>query len=339
MPSPQFGRRRTFLAAAAALVTGAAMTLTLTPGVATAAAPTVTSVSVVGSKTKVVTSKGKTVDVHINAYRYGVSSMGITLHAPAEAHTWGFPIANTEFTLASTGKGKLAPASTKTSPYAKVALTIAPAATAVFKKCEGQVVSKTQKITLSGTFWHDSRSGTKGWGTVGSKTNRFAFSTTATAMWNYENSADCGGSSTPEPCVSSTNWGGFGTKTSFSGTTRTVYASRTVKLATPVNASRYDSRTVTAKSATLTQDVKAKTAKLVVVGNGKTLTGTGIIRGSNRSVGSYPCGTAGKRISSSSWYPVTFNNGASPLRTTDIFGAIVLPNQSQGYLYRNAVVG
>lgn len=337
-------RRRRVTAVAAALFTAGAMSLTLAQTTtASAAAPKVTGVHVTASKAKVRTSTGKYVTISVYASKpvQGSSpNLSIAATTPTESHSWYFPIAKTHFTLGSTGKGKIAPAAIKVSPFAKVNLTVKPAAAAKTQRCNGQAISKTQKVRVTGTFWLDTKSGKK-WGKVGSKTKRFTFGTTSIATWTYANSAGyCDGNYLP-PCANSVSWGSSTANRGLYGEGRKVFASRSVKINRPKGATRYDSRTVTARSAQFTKDDTAGTATLKIVGNGSSLTGTAKLVGTNRNQGEpTPCKKAGKKVRTTYYFTSSFTNGPKPLKANDIFGSIGVPNTTRSaYLSQTSVVG
>lgn len=334
---------------AASLVTAAGLAVAFTPPTANAAAPQVTGYTISGMKTKVHTSKGHKVVVSISA-GYSTAQGGARLSAPdtrlkapkmaagstsayvtvgdsKQSHGWFFRLPKKAVSLSASGKGKIVPRHSKTAPYAKIALTAKPKGSAKTQRCQGQVISKTQVVKLSGTFWLDTRSGKHGWGTVGSKSKSFTFSTRATVTWSYANTTS-GCYHFVDNCSASKSWYTYSSHGTLNGDTRTVSGTRYKKLSKPKGAFRNDYVSGAVKSAKLAQNGAAGTAKFTIKGNGSASTGSATINGTDRYSYSYPCG-ASKTVKNTGW-TATLKNGAKPLKVHDIYGAIGTKTGTEG---------
>lgn len=327
---------------------GALAPLALTTTSANAA--TADAFVIVGSRTGVTTTKGKRVTVSVSGFR-GIaggmrtvvparasnSQLAIGISRAGESHHFGFAIPDSALSLSKSFSGKIAPGTDNTLPIAKLNLTATPRGAATTTKCAGKVTSRTQPLTLSGVFYLNTRSGTNGWGAVGSTTKPFSFSTTATAT-RYYDAGDC---ETPYPnpaCESSTYWTLSSSAATLNGTGKRVTAIRTVNLTKPAGAARSDVRTATARSAVLTQNNETKTARLVITGNGGSIKGKAVLNGKNRSLGDRePCGTAGKKLRYASWYPATLASSRSPLTMKDIYGTMQVTDPQYVGLSRSFV--
>lgn len=350
MPTHPRSHRRLLRAGAMStgLIAAAALALAALPSSAQAAphatTPKIQSVSVSGEHAKVKSSKHKTLSVSVSGSNStneplrpavprahaihrtaaGSSTQGnldVTLSNASEFHQWDFSVPTSALVVKSSGKGTYKVPATKLSPFGTVKLSFAPKGKPTLLKCEGTTVSKVQKVTLSGTFFFDTRSGKHGWGTVGSKKSKFTFTSNATVEWSYVTTASCQPDFTSF-CQTSTFWDAFTENGDLQGAVvprKGVSASRQVKLSKPAGAFRYDNKSAGVKSETFSST--STTATLTVTGNGSSSTGSATITGSDPNTFSNPCGKTGQTQNMTSWNG-TFTNGSKPLEVHDIFGVI-----------------
>ncbi len=340
-------------AALTSLAVAAGLTFTLAPPATSATTPQVAGFQITGKQAKVRTSKGKRVTVTVvggrNVFGGGrvavpgvrtaaprmvgdMSALYLTVSRAGEQHTWSLPIPNSALALKLSGKGRITPKATKTSPWAKVNLTVAPKGAASTTRCDGQTIYKSQRIRLTGRFWLDTRSGRHGWGTIGSKTKQFTFRTSATAMWFFKNTSSGCYHAPTTPCATHQVWNVYNSAISLFGDNRTMSGLRSVQLPKPKGAVRSDSVMATV-SPVLTQDTAAGTARLTINGNGHSVTGSARIDASGLNTDqSQTCGTAGGHLQSFIWGTSTYTNGSSPLTLHDIYGKITAPNGANSYL-------
>lgn len=366
--SPRGQRTATRLGAVGAGIAAvAALALTVVPSTAeaathrAAASPTVVATGVYGTQTKVVTSKGHKVSVtvggstgsgefrvparfrslHVPAPRSTSqsSSLYVSIYNSSQSHAWVFNLPTSSLTVKSSGKGTLKVPSTKISPFGKVSLTMTPKGSPTIQKCQGVATSKTQKVKLAGTFFFDTRSGKHGWGTVGSKTKTFTFSTSAAVDWTYSYDGNCSPAYTP-PCVNYVSWdafdnGGSGYLSGEAKPTKSVSASRNVTFTKPAGANRYDYASASLKSATLTTGSGSATLKLT--GNGSASTGAATIHAGDQYTESpTACGTDGQTSTTTEWNG-TLTNGSKALQVHDIFGGMGVKSGSSASINRATV--
>ena len=319
-------------AVTAGLATAASLALVLTPTAAEAggshgaraSAPTIVGTSVSWSQKRVHTSKGRKVRATMSGSKFSSGSyLSVSLGTSKEFHSWNMKVQKSALALNAKGKGTFTPKATRTSPIAKVKIAIKPKGTPTTSRCQGTAVSKSRRVVLSGKFWVNTRSGKRGWGTVGSKTKAFNFSARGTVVWTYKTSdLNCLGDG--GVCYTGSTWSVFGSTGSLSGKLNgtSVSGSRSVMLKKPAGASRFDSRSASLTSATFTRDNEAGTAKVVLKGKRSAgSTGSATINGTDASTYTTPCGSSGGQTSNTSWSS-TFTNGATPLRVHDIYGSI-----------------
>lgn len=340
-------RLRTTVALATGLAAVAAYALAFAPTTANAspstAAPKVTYVTINGVAKHVKTSKGPKVTVSVYAGRDTLADskttgLTVALENASQSHYWNFQIPSSAVKAASSGKASVKPSAKKLAPFGKVSLTAKPKGKPKTISCKGSPSTKTQKVTLGGTFYFDTRSGKHGWGTVGSKKKAFHFSTSATVTWSYANDNYCysGGSI----CLSSTTWAAYTSGKSLGGDVRKhprINGTRDARLTKPKGATRNDYVTAALKSAKLSTSNGGADAKLVLTGTGGASSGSATVTGTGASTDAYPCGKGGKKQKSSYWNG-SFKNGSKPLTVRDIYGAIKLPSNVDATINKYAVV-
>jgi hypothetical protein len=309
----------------------AAAALTPAPALAfrSAAAPTLSSQTLSSSSTKVVSSKNHKLRVLVSASHSVAGQSGTSVNVTlatrtfSESHGFNFPIAASMLKISKTGKGSLKVGS-KLGRYGKISLHFAPYGKATVNRCQGQVTSKSRKVTLSGTFFFDSRSGRHGWGTVGKRSGTFHFSTINTVTWFYVaniTGEGCLGTFVP-PCSFGTSWSGSYRGTSLSGSAAAISGIRTVPLSRPKGASRFDSVTSSNVAATL-KPGSGGTATMSIKGKGGGVKGTASIASTNP--GFPEPGTCGrhKTAQTTTFWSGPWKNGSTPLSIKgQIFPAI-----------------
>ncbi|MGN6474974.1 MAG: hypothetical protein ACTHK4_15165 [Mycobacteriales bacterium] len=228
--------------------------------------PTVQSVSLQSSQTKVTSSTSQPLLVQVNATQGQVMSVTLSngSSAKSESHVWTFAIDSSALTVDSSGKGTLTVPSAELSPYGSINLTIKPTGTPTTQSCQGTPTSKTQPVTLGGTFFFDSHStGSHAWGTVGKTAGKFSFAATNTVVWTYVNATNLGAcfSLGNLPCSPHLFWQAptqaailIGNS---QGSTGAIFASRTKSLTTPTGAAREDEAYGTSKKLVLVRSGKA----------------------------------------------------------------------------------
>jgi len=323
-------------AVAAGLSTAATLAVVSSPANAVtergSAAPRITSVAITGAKS-VTSSKHKALKLSAYASRSAsgssVGSFGVSLAAGGESHTWNFNVPRSAIALTSTGKGKIVVPATSIAPFGKVKLTAVPKGATTISKCHGTAIGKSRKVTLSGTFWFDTRSGAHGWGSVGSKTKKFAFKVPAMVTWTYAGNPGYCGPTDPDPstCRGSSAWTGMsGTQFVYGdlSTSRKVTAIRSVKFTKPRNATRSDLRQALVKSVSLTRD--NDTGSFIVTGDGGATKGTLTVPELALIDQTVPCGTSNQATLTSAYGQAV--NGTTPFAVYDIFGGIGVANGS-----------
>jgi hypothetical protein len=298
------------------------------------AAPVVDQVTLVNS-TKVVSSTRHSLLMNLSATHLstGLTYMSLVLAHGSESHEWDFNLPSTAVNVGSTGSGTVKVATTKLHGYGKLMLAIAARGTKKTTSCSGQPVSATRPVTLTGDLlWNTRSTGAHKWGSVGSATRKFHFSTASNVTWGYQNTALC--PAPPLACASSTSWSVF--KSSAAGTVglgggkagRRYYivGSRSVHLAhTGGNGTRYDFAQATAKPFSLT--VKSGGGATMKVAAG---TGTATIASPSSTAFSTGCGTGSKQLETRSWGG-SWKNGTHPMHVAaQVFGSFSVPNESTG---------
>lgn len=340
------GRRRGAIATAAASCAALALSglgiVAADAGIAAKGA-TVSDVTLYSSLTNLTSTTGHHLKVGVSASQSpgGKSSISVSLRQDQEFHGWTFKAAGSAISLDDTGQGTVSLASTKSAGYAALTLHVKPVGSAKLNKCEGQLVSETRPVAVSGTlFFNTKSSGSHKWGSIGSKVHTFRFDRPNSVTWSYDNTATC---PTPaSPCFAGLSWSDYhSTSTNStglfggtSGTTSWISGSRRVSLSKPSGATRSDYNYL-----------KTKAPKLSVAGDGSAAlkvtqgTGSATIKSPSGSTYSYPCGAGAKTRKARSW-PGSYTNGSTALKVpAQIFGPMSLKNsKSGGYITKSTIV-
>ncbi|HVV77449.1 MAG TPA: hypothetical protein VHC43_15595 [Mycobacteriales bacterium] len=254
-----------------------------------------------------------------------------------ESHSWSFKIPataltfNTDSTGSPDGSGTLDVPSSALSPFGVVSLTFAPTGSPTTQQCNGQPSSQTQPVTLSGTFYFDSRSkGSHKWGAVGSKTKKFTFSATNTVVTTYASTDfSCVGPA-QAPCASATSWfashGGvtFDGSAAGSGDGR-VFGERSTNLSKPAGAIREDVNT--GRSKPLSLKTKGGSTSLSVVGAHGTKGSATLKASKKQGPFNNPCKNGSEQVTA--WNNASYKNGSTPLKIKmQIYGTLHLANGS-----------
>lgn len=311
-------------------------------GLSHATTDVATSQSLQSSFTHVTSSTGKKLRVQLTANQVvGVPSASTAMitvrkgSARSETHAWNFEVATGALTLDDTGAGTVDVPGSAISPYGEVSLTVTPVGDPTTQQCQGQDVSQTQKVSLSGTFYFDTRSGGKhAWGAVGSKSKPFTFSATNSVVSQFNPSANIGCVDFNNlPCASGLTWSsnqnsnldfdGFG-----AGKHGQLFASRTVNLSTPAGATRDDEAFATTKPLKVVKKSGGAslsvTAATNAVGSAK-LTA----KKSHKDSNNCKLGSKKKVATSTSWQNAKYKNGKKKLAVhAEIFGAIKIANNA-----------
>ena len=318
----------------------AAVGVTAAPAsAAPAAAAVITDVSLSSSLTAVTSSTSTKLDVDIYADKSTPQgepvseSFGTDLQTPTytESHSWSFPITAPAFTIAKTDAGTLDLPSVATAPYGTVQLTITPTGPTVKQPCDASDYVTTRPVRVAGTFFFNTNSaGAHKWGTVGSATTTFTFSTGSDVVTTFGYGLGACAPPYSVPCTSGVSWDAANSSYSVdlyggstSKTTGFIDGTRLVKLTTPTGATRYDSSYVTSPAPKLTPG--AAGAASVAVTSTAAASGSATLNSTKRGTTyTEPCG-AGSTETVKSWTPATFTNGTPPLSVPEqIFGAISL---------------
>jgi hypothetical protein len=306
-----------------------------------------TSVSIQSSYAKVTSSTKQPLHVVLEASNNPSTPVEDTvvvglskgLAGQGESHSWTLPISSSVLSVDSSGAGTLKVPAKDIAPFGDINLTIAPIGKITSKSCEGTVISKSAKVSLSGVFFFDSKStGAHAWGAVGSK-KKFAFAATNTLTWLYSSAVSENCIKTLTPCGASVFWTAQDGSVSLDGddTTKTssVLASRSASLSKPTGATRDDSNVGPTKPPVL-ETTGGGNATLSVDGAGSGVTGSATLTSSQpeTSSPSTPCGN-GKTESSDFWSG-TYANGSSPLTVSEqIYGALTLGANGNGLFGRS----
>jgi hypothetical protein len=254
--------------------------------------------------------------------------------AGGEAHAWTFPISSSVLDVAASGAGSLKVPSRLISPFGSISLKIKPIGKIASKSCQGQVISKSERVALSGVFFFDSKStGAHKWGTVGSKKS-FTFPATNTVTWLFSSSTSENCISTSAPCSQNLFWSAEAGGVSFDGfqtsTGSTLRAGRAVNLSKPKGAMRNDSNVGLTTPPTVSNNGTQGNPTLTVSGDGAGVSGTATIAGSApASTFNAPCGKGQTEITQ--LWSGSYSNGSPPLTVAEeIYGALTLPNGAEG---------
>lgn len=257
-----------------------------------------------------------------------------------ESHDWTFRISSSVLQVASSGAGTLKLPAKDIAPFGAVSLKFKPIGKPKTKSCEGTVISKTIKVSLSGVFFFDSKStGSHKWGTVGSKKS-FTFPATNTITWLFRsaNSENCISAATP--CVSDVLWSSQQGAVAFDGFEASndarMFASRSALLTKPTGATRSDSNVGSTKGLTVAVGGDGN-ASLAITGSGSGVAGSATITSSAPSQPfPSPCGN-GKTQNSEFWSG-PYANGTAPLTVAEqIYGALTMGDNGNGSIGQTTV--
>lgn len=342
-------RRMLAMAGTGALLAGAGFGVV---PVATAAtphtAPAVSSISLVSGTTAKTSTTGHKLYVRLDALHSDTSSSGgstdtlnITLANNklifgGESHNWSFKLPSGALTFTTDsngnpdGNGTLNVPSSAISPFGVVNLKFAPTGNPTTQQCNGQPSSQTQPVTLSGTFYFDSRSkGTHKWGAVGSKTKKFSFSATNDVTTTYQSTdVSCLGNQ-QVPCASAISWfanhGGVSFNGTSAGSTGSVFGSRTTNLSKPAGAIREDSNQGHSKP--LTIKTRGSSSSISVVGTNGTAGSATLKSSTKNGPFSNPCKNGTEQITA--WSNASYKDGTTPLKLKmQIFGTLEMASNT-----------
>lgn len=254
-----------------------------------------------------------------------------------ESHTWSLKIPAGALTFETDssgnpdGNGTLDVTSSAISPFGTVSLKFAPQGNPTTQQCNGQPSSRTQPVTLNGTFYFDTKSkGSHKWGAVGSKTKKFTFSATNNVVTTYATTDfSCIGPA-QSPCVSAISWFANHGGVSFNGSGEgkangSVFGSRSTNLSKPDGAIREDANTGHSKPLVLKK--KGSSTSLSVVGVNGTAGSATLKASKKQGPFSNPCKGGTEQITA--WSNGSYKNGSTPLKLKmQVFGSLTLANNS-----------
>jgi hypothetical protein len=245
-------------------------------------------------------------------------------------------------TLAGNGAGTLTVPDAKIAPFGTIDLKIKPIGKATTETCANVARTQTQKVTLDGTFFFDTRSkGSHPWGTVGSQSGKFTFSATNSVTTSYLVTDPSCYNFTP-PCATSLFWQSGGERILLdgvkSGKHGVLFGSRTKDLTTPAGATRHDEAFGTTKKLVLKRDGAAASLSVKAASN---TTGSAKIRAKkHHKPSSSNCTKAGKpRVQTSTiWDNARYKNGDKPLAVrAQIFGKIKVANSHDAEIIKTVL--
>jgi hypothetical protein len=236
---------------------GVQLTGVVSPAVAAPApfAPAVSTVVLHAAPTEVVSSTDRRLRAELTAthpvgYDNATDSIAVTLlkgaSGRAEKHRWTFTVPASAWDIDSSGAGRIKPPVSALAPFGKVGLTVHAIGDPSTESCNGSIRTQTQKVSVKGTFFFDSRSkGAHKWGIVGSKSKRFAFSAPSTIVTTDDLPATPCVNPGHARCSSEVSWNAANTKVNLAGTSisnkrASFIATRTKPLSSPVGATRTD---------------------------------------------------------------------------------------------------
>jgi hypothetical protein len=248
----------------------------------------------------------------------------------AERHRWSFDVPNSAWDIDDSGAGTVKVPTTALSPYGKVKLDVVPVADPTTNSCNGSIRSQTQKVSVKGIFFFDTRSkGTHKWGSVGSNTKRFAFAATNTIVTTDDLPATPCVNPGSAPCVSEVVWSAASTTENLegantAGTRASFIATRNKELATPAHAMRTDE--LVARSKHLAIKNGAGGGATLAVTAISPATGSAKLTAPESSVFTLPCTKDGMdHTQTYTTWDGDYTNGSKPLAAhAQIFGPIKL---------------
>jgi hypothetical protein len=339
--------RRTLasLGATASLVLGGSLASPLVA--APPPEPTVLSVTLLSSQTTVTSSTGAALYVRVQSSKSPSQSSGSTVSVTvsngasdqSEIHEWTFPVDGSALTLANNGQGTLTVPDANLAPYGSINLKIKPNGNPTTESCAGAPKSQTQKVSLDGTFFFDTRSkGTHKWGTVGQQVGKFTFSATNTVTTTYVVSDPICFNFTP-PCATNVFWQSGSEDILLdgvaSGERGLLFGSRTKTLATPIGATRHDEAFGKTKKLVLVRDGSA--ASLAVKSASNSIGSAKLTAKKHHKPSSTECTKSGKpRVeTSTTWDNARYKNGTKALAVkAQVFGRISIANNNDAQIIK-----
>jgi hypothetical protein len=248
----------------------------------------------------------------------------------AETHRWSFDVPAAAWDVDATGAGTIDVPKSAIAPFGKVRLTVRAVGDPTTQSCNGTVRSQTQKVSVGGTVFFDTRSkGAHRWGTVGSKSKRFAFAAPSTLVTTDDLPATpCVGTG-HAPCLAQVVWSAASPKVNLEGantsnTRGSLLATRTKHLASPANATRTDVLRATTRQLAVKTGAGGGAGLAVVAA--KRASGSAKLTAAESSAFSAPCTKDGTdHTQTYTTWDADYTNGAKPLAAhAQVFGAIKL---------------
>lgn len=336
-------RVRTRLGAvASAVCVVAALGLTGTPAhAASTATPTFTDDDVSTTPTTITTSTGKKlsliVDVDVDPPSdcpdcgNEATDVEVELATPdgTEEHDWDGNGPSSDYTPPSGTTPGVIASNNDLGTQGAIDLTVTPVGEPTTHMCSGKVGSVTQKATVSGTFFFDTRSsGVHAWGAIGSSATPITFTESATLDSSTDD--DCSFDQFLNGCQFRSTWfvGGanhlvFGE----TGTKNTPF--QFVHFASLANdVDRTDTYSGELASAAITKS--GTHAKVRIAGNHKLTSGSGTLTTTLKHSVKSTCGAKHTKVTDKD-YEGTFKNGSKPFTVhPQVFGNVSLKSGSKG---------
>lgn len=285
---------------------------------------------VVTARTVMTSSTGEKLTFDVTGLRSTQgSTVLVALSQQGESHSWSFPAKASDVAVNGKGAGRITLSSTAMGGLGALDLTFSPSGAVKKQTCQGDLASKRRPVAVRGTA--QLRTGTSGWGDVGSAKKATAFRSSQ-VLWSYD--AECPAAEVP--CEDALSWSGFdtagdvvsGISGSVVGGRSSLTAYRTTPLPAPAGASRTDLLTVTgAPAPTLSGEGEERTLR-ASLGDGSL-----DIAGFPSSTETSPCGS-GRTVTETRWFG-TVANGPRPLTVpAQVFGDVTLPDEAFGTFTR-----
>lgn len=288
---------------------------------ADAAAQTGTLVS---ARTVLTSTTGKKLTLDVTGFRSSEgSTVVVALSQQGESHSWSFPAKASAVAINGKGAGTIDLPAQAMGGAGKLALTFSPSGAVKKQTCQGSLASKRRPVSVRGVA--QLKTGTAGWGDVGSAKKPTTFRTSQ-VMWSYD--AEC--PAPAAPCVDTLSWNGFDTAgqvvTGISGSVvagdSSLTAYRSTPLAAPAGAYRTDLVTVPdAPAPTLSGPEDEKTLR-AELGDGSLS-----IEGSAAGTETSPC-ESGDTLAETSWFGTVSNGTRAFTVPAQVFGDFTLADDA-----------
>lgn len=278
------------------------------------------STSMYASQTATST-KRKRLGIFLSATDTG-DGLTVGLSKANERHSWHFEMPGANLDLNAKGAGTLKTKSAK--PYGTVKLKIVTKGAWKSETCQGELIYKTRKVAVKGTFVFDTKTA---WGKVGKA--GFVFKSGSVTRYT-DNSDTC-----YDYCPNATSYraGGYnvGDAANVSAYWRKGAAKADVSMGRSLElkdgATRYDSLSGVIKAPAFKRSGDAASVKLVGKG---AFRGTATVTSDTGSESSVECDN-GDVYKQGSWYPVAYKNGRTNFQgKMSIFGKLSVKNTSDG---------